>query len=354
MIFVPLPFLVTLLCGIFIARSLAIERSTGERHPLFGPLVAYGLLSVVIGLRWGYGFTGLAGLQPILSMLALTLTVSAFRGVAGRRAGRDLRHLDVIIPTLAVALLGQAVPAAIGPTIILAFVVAGAVLGRLALGGADALSRAAFDDAPLIHRSLQATAAFLLLSALVDFVIDLDFQRTGGLHAARIVAIANIPVLVMLIAAAAALRHTPPTETREVPTAEAEPAVRETGPDANEDAAILSALDGAMTERMLYRDPDLTLERLARRIGIPSRRISGAINRSTGRNVSHYVNAYRVRDAQRLLEAGDRSITEVLFECGFQTKSNFNREFRRMAGCSPSDYRTHKQASDRHDETRSA
>jgi AraC-like DNA-binding protein len=181
------------------------------------------------------------------------------------------------------------------------------------------------------------TAVFFLISALVDLVIDLDIQRTGGIHAARIVAIANIPVLLALIVAAAAMRRTPSAKEREAPSTSAE---RKAIADPDEDSATLSALDRAMMERSLYRDPELTLERLARQIGIPSRRISGAINRSTGGNVSHYVNDYRVREAQRLLEASHRPITEILFECGFQTKSNFNREFRRVAGSTPSEYRS--------------
>ncbi|MBB5533605.1 AraC-like DNA-binding protein [Rhizobium giardinii] len=32
-------------------------------------------------------------------------------------------------------------------------------------------------------------------------------------------------------------------------------------------------------------------------------------------------------------------MTEIMFEAGFSTKSNFNREFRRVTGVSPSHYR---------------
>lgn len=71
----------------------------------------------------------------------------------------------------------------------------------------------------------------------------------------------------------------------------------------------------------------------------PSRHISMAINRTQGRNVSQIVNEYRIREAKCLLKETDLPITAVMFECGFQTKSNFNREFIRVTGVTPSDYR---------------
>lgn len=348
MIFVPLPFLVTLFCTIFVVRGLAAARSTGDRNPLLGSIAAYGLLSFVIGLRWGYGFDALAALQPVLSTLALSLTVSAFRKWAGHRSGRDIRYLDIVLPTLGVALIGQIVPGAIGWVIIALFVAAGLTLGRLALGGADALPRAALDETPLIYRSLQATAVFFLLSALIDLAIDLDFQWTGGTHAARIVAIANLPALLALCIVAAATGRAPPRAP--LPS---RPAPADVGAGTGEEAddALLARLDAAMAERGLHRDPDLTLERLARKLAVPARHVSSAINRRRGQNVSQYVNGHRVAEAQRLLETTDRSVTDIMFEIGFQTKSNFNREFRRLASCSPSDWRARHRASDEEDVT---
>ena len=58
-----------------------------------------------------------------------------------------------------------------------------------------------------------------------------------------------------------------------------------------------------------------------------------------GRNVSQVLNEYRIEEAKRLLARSDLPVTTILFEVGFQTKSNFNREFLRVAGMTPSDYR---------------
>ena len=75
--------------------------------------------------------------------------------------------------------------------------------------------------------------------------------------------------------------------------------------------------------------------RLARRAGLPARAVSGAVNRLTGGNVSQYVNGFRIGEACRLLADTEMSVTQAMLQSGFQTKSNFNREFLRVTGLSP-------------------
>ena len=75
---------------------------------------------------------------------------------------------------------------------------------------------------------------------------------------------------------------------------------------------------------------------LTRLCKTPHSRIS--FNRNTGGNVSRHVNGYRIREACRALEAG-ASVTQAMLDSGFNTKSNFNREFRRVTGRTPSVWR---------------
>ena len=88
----------------------------------------------------------------------------------------------------------------------------------------------------------------------------------------------------------------------------------------------------------MHLDPNLTLVRLARRLHLPEKRLSSAVNRATGGNVSRHVNAWRIRHACKLIEAGS-PVTEAMLESGFNTKSNFNREFKRVTGTAPSLWR---------------
>jgi len=105
-----------------------------------------------------------------------------------------------------------------------------------------------------------------------------------------------------------------------------------------------------LVEDGLYADSELNLQRFARKAGIPARTISRTVNAQTGQNISQWVNNARINAVCRLLENAHLSISEAMFEAGFTTKSNFNREFRRIKGSSPSEWRersdTHRDASD--------
>jgi AraC-like DNA-binding protein len=55
-----------------------------------------------------------------------------------------------------------------------------------------------------------------------------------------------------------------------------------------------------------------------------------------------FLNSYRIKAAESMLldpAAGDRSILEIAYEAGFNSKSAFNAAFRRHRGMTPSDFR---------------
>jgi AraC-like DNA-binding protein len=59
----------------------------------------------------------------------------------------------------------------------------------------------------------------------------------------------------------------------------------------------------------------------------------------TGKTFPDFVNELRIGRACRLLLETDKTITEVAFECGFDSLTNFNRQFRRLKSGSPRDFR---------------
>jgi AraC-like DNA-binding protein len=131
-----------------------------------------------------------------------------------------------------------------------------------------------------------------------------------------------------MAAAAASRSHAPAEKTENVRP-----------PEFLEDAQTLGAVQALMKDRHAYRDVDLNLDRLARKLAIPARQISAAINRATGKNVSQYVNEHRIAEACLLLAETEKPVTEIMFDVGFQTKSNFNREFRRVTDTTPLEWR---------------
>jgi AraC-like DNA-binding protein len=107
--------------------------------------------------------------------------------------------------------------------------------------------------------------------------------------------------------------------------------------DSSRDVEYMEKLELLLAQYPLYLEPSLTLARLSRRLGIPSKLLSAAINRSRNENVSRFINRYRIYHACERLRAGD-SVTEAMLVSGFNTKSNFNREFKRVTDHAPSEW----------------
>jgi AraC-like DNA-binding protein len=60
----------------------------------------------------------------------------------------------------------------------------------------------------------------------------------------------------------------------------------------------------------------------------------------TGRTVPQYVNELRVgRACRMLLEAPDRTVSDIALDCGFDNLANFNRRFLAAKGMPPSEFR---------------
>lgn len=61
--------------------------------------------------------------------------------------------------------------------------------------------------------------------------------------------------------------------------------------------------------------------------------------KAIGRSPIEYLNEYRIKQSLRLLEETDLPITEVCLECGYNNLGNFLREFRKVTGTTPLQYR---------------
>lgn len=84
---------------------------------------------------------------------------------------------------------------------------------------------------------------------------------------------------------------------------------------------------------------EISLAQAARVAGLTPGAFSRFFHKMTHRTFTGYRNACRVREACRLLDETDLSITEIAFACGFGNLSNFNRRFREEKRLAPRDYR---------------
>ncbi|MBB3329679.1 AraC-like DNA-binding protein [Halomonas campaniensis] len=107
------------------------------------------------------------------------------------------------------------------------------------------------------------------------------------------------------------------------------------------DDALLRRLETHMAEARPYLDANLTVEQLARQLGVPTRELSRAINQGLDKNFFEFVSDYRIAEACRQLrtvEAGT-TILQVMYDSGFNSKSVFNTAFKKATGMTPSAYR---------------
>lgn len=281
----------------------------------------------------GYGITELRFVLPVVASCLPGLTLMSFRSLIHQaKADDNVLVWFHALPPFVIAAMVYFAPGLIDAALIGLYV--GYALALLLLGrsGPDALDAARLDSAVAAHRALVIAAASLCFSALFDLMVVLDFEWRKGDYTAAIIGNANL--LGLFLIGLTAL-----TAARAKAAPEADFETTSSAPDAEIDRNVLDKVEALLTEQKLFLDENLTLSRLARRASIPARQISGAINRLTGQNVSRFINDYRIAEACRRLEKDDISITTVMFESGFQTKSNFNREFRRVTSLSPADWR---------------
>ncbi len=93
---------------------------------------------------------------------------------------------------------------------------------------------------------------------------------------------------------------------------------------------------------MRFRDAHLQLADAAGVAGLARAHFSHLFHRETGVTFTRYVQTRRIKEAKYLLTDTALSITEICFACGFNSLTHFNRVFRGVAGCSPSQFRLHK------------
>jgi AraC-like DNA-binding protein len=84
---------------------------------------------------------------------------------------------------------------------------------------------------------------------------------------------------------------------------------------------------------------ELSLTKVAQVANISANYLSEKFKQVTGVNFVDYVTRTRLKMACDLLENSDRRTSEIAFEVGFQSLSQFNRVFKKKLGKSPTAYR---------------
>jgi AraC-like DNA-binding protein len=104
---------------------------------------------------------------------------------------------------------------------------------------------------------------------------------------------------------------------------------------------IESKLPELMEDRKIFLDANLTLLKMAKLCGLPTKYLSKYFNTKLGLNFNEYMNGQRINAAkQMLLEKPEMAVIDVMYESGFNSKSVFNTRFKQIVGVTPTEFRS--------------
>ncbi|WP_181938003.1 two-component regulator propeller domain-containing protein [Arenibacter sp. P308M17] len=103
----------------------------------------------------------------------------------------------------------------------------------------------------------------------------------------------------------------------------------------------IKELDQLMEMEKVYLDSELGLGQLADKIEVSANHLSMLLNDYVGKNFYDYINHYRVEEVKKRLKDPNyqkQTLSSIGGDCGFNSKSAFNRIFKNLTGKTPSEY----------------
>ena len=105
---------------------------------------------------------------------------------------------------------------------------------------------------------------------------------------------------------------------------------------------IESKLKHLMDEEKVFLNPDLSLGILAKYLDISEKNCSQFFSTSLQTNFNRYINKLRVEAFKEKVKSGklnNLTLLAIAYDCGFDSKSTFNRAFKQLESMTPSAYR---------------
>jgi AraC-like DNA-binding protein len=327
----PLP-IVTFILALF-ATALVWRLELGNRlahRLLISAFVLMCLGTLLIALRFGYGIEQFILIQRIVPLFIAPLIAfgfAAFFWPADRVKRWVFIHWGFVCVFVVILQVFPKYLTAYDVTIGLTHLMAIAALVYMWRLGADRMGFAPLGLGNVLRRWIVLAAISLAVIMVFETSIAISFAMQRMDTALKLVSYGSVFLLISTLIAIVVFSNHKKDAGHTTQT-----------PD-TADTALEAKASALLNDTQLYLDTELTLERLARRLHVPARALSEAINQTQGMNVSQYVNGFRLTHAAEMLIATDQSVTRVLERSGFLTRSNFYREFERVYQQSPIAYR---------------
>ena len=104
---------------------------------------------------------------------------------------------------------------------------------------------------------------------------------------------------------------------------------------------LKAKLDAYMEEKKPYLNKKLLKTELAEMIGLSNPELSRLLNEKIGMNFFEYINYYRIKEfilRSQAEDAAQLTFFGLAQDAGFNSKTTFNKAFKRIMGLSPSEY----------------
>ncbi|AUI87935.1 AraC family transcriptional regulator [Vibrio azureus] len=338
MLAIPVPFVVSMLLGLLAISLYAQFSQQGKIASVFVGLCA--VTTSMVGLRWTFGLSIFSIVQPILASIIPVVAWYAFAHANRGLGFLPIKHL--IVPLLVVISVVIQPWLALPLDVLLTLIYASYGVALIRFSSQEiALVNISLGNWEGVKKAKNIAGWMLIFSACVDTLMSLDFAFNHGELSPYIVTAAHLILLPVLSIAVVVVGINTPVldELKSKHISTSDEATSSQVMSSERAHEITSQLDAKIRQDLLYLDPELTLSKLTRKLGIPAKQISIAVNQIYEQNISKVINGYRIEHAKNSLETSQDTITQIFMNSGFQTKSNFNREFSRVVGMTPSAYR---------------
>ncbi len=104
---------------------------------------------------------------------------------------------------------------------------------------------------------------------------------------------------------------------------------------------LFDNIETLIQDKKLFIEPKLNAEFLANEVDVSAYKLSNTIKLFTGKNITDYLNEFRINLAKELLiheEYKNYTITSIGLESGFNSKSSFYASFKKHTGFTPAEY----------------
>jgi len=101
-------------------------------------------------------------------------------------------------------------------------------------------------------------------------------------------------------------------------------------------------LKALMVEEKVYKDPDVTMPELAKKLDLSPNVLSQVINGYCGLNFYTYINRFRADEVVEIMKLDidkRKNVLDIAYAAGFKSKTTFNTFFKKHTGLTPSEFR---------------